>query len=100
MKILVNDECVCELNETQKKVICNDINADEFDEDMKRRVNYIIMHKYEQCFKRLQDEWMPKLKAAGVKVIPLDNDEFAELVFSMKSYKDRKAQLLEEFGKA
>lgn len=98
MKFLVNDECVCELNETQKKVLCNDINCDEFDEDMRRRVNYIIMHKYEQCFKRLQDEWMPKLKAAGVKAIPLDNDEFAELVFSMNSYKDRKTRLLEEFG--
>lgn len=98
MKFLVNEVCVCELNETQKKVLCNDINCDEFDEDMRRRVNYIIMHKYEQCMKRLQDEWMPKLKAAGVKAIPLDNDEFAELVFSMNSYKDRKTRLLEEFG--
>lgn len=95
MKFLVNDECVCELNETQKKVLCNDINCDEFEEDMKRRVNYIIMHKYEQCMKRLQDEWMPKLKAAGVKAIPLDNDEFAEIVFAQESYRDRKSRELE-----
>jgi len=92
MKILVNDECVCELNDTQKKVIMNDIHADEFDADMKRRVSYIVMHKHEQCMKRLRDEWMPKLRDLKVESVPLNDDAFAEFVFAQKDYKDRKAR--------
>lgn len=96
MKIHVNNVCVCELNDTQKKVICNDIHSDQFDEDMCRRVNYIVMHKYEQCMKRLREEWMPKLKEMKVESVPLNDDAFAELVFSCDGYRDRKSRELEE----
>ena len=90
MKISVNDQELFTLSETQKKVIKNDIHEDIFDEDMKRRLKYILMHKHEECLKRLKAEWEPKLKASGVKSIPLDEDEFAELVFKHPEYKSRK----------
>ena len=96
MKISVDGKEVLNLNETKKKVIMNDINADEFKADMERRTKHIIMHKYEQCFKRLKDEWEPKLKANGVQSIPLDNDAFATLVMSQPNYKDRKVRDDEE----
>ncbi len=90
MKISVDDqECFC-LSETQKKVIKNDIHEDEFENDMKRRLQYILMHKYERCFERLKKEWEPKLKANGVAMIPTDSDAFAELVFAQVEYKGRK----------
>lgn len=89
MKIYVDNDLVFELNETQKKVICNDINESDFDQDMKRRLEWVIMQKYEHCYKRLRDEWMPKLADAGVEMIPLNKDAFAELVFAQPSYKDR-----------
>ena len=89
MKIKVDDQEILELSETQKKVICNDIPEEIFDEDMKRRVKYVLMHKYEQCFKRLKQEWEPKLKASGLKSIPLDDDEFAELALSQSNYMSR-----------
>lgn len=92
MKISVNDQELFTLSDTQKKVICNDIHADIFEDDMKRRLNYILMHKYERCFQRLKAEWEPKLKDAGVASIPLDNDAFAELVFSQPNYKCRKTR--------
>lgn len=92
MKISVNDSVLFTLSETQKKVICNDIHADEFEADMNRRLQYILTHKYEQCFKRLFEEWMPKLKEKGVKSIPLDESEFAELVFAQPEYKCRKTR--------
>jgi hypothetical protein len=95
MKFKVDDIEVFELNEIKQKVLKNDIHSDEFDEDIKRRVKYIIEHKYEQSFKRMKDEWEPKLKVAGVKAIPLDEDEFAQLVFSQPTYKDRKTRDLE-----
>ena len=90
MKISVDNQELFTLSETQKKVIKNDIHEDEFDADMKRRLEYILMHKYERCFERLKKEWEPKLKAKGVTMIPTDNDAFAQLVFSQQEYKGRK----------
>jgi len=90
MKISVDDKELFSLSETQKKVIKNDILEDIFDEDMKRRLQYILMHKYEQCYKRLKEEWEPKLIASGAKSIPNNPDEFAEMVFARPEYKDRK----------
>jgi len=97
MKIKVDNEEVFELSETKKKVIKNDINDDIFEADMKRRARYIIEHKYEQCFKRLKQDWEPKLASKGVQMLPTDPDQFAELVFSQPEYKSRKQRdLIEE----
>ena len=68
----------------------NDIHKDVFPEDMKRRLQYILMHKYEQCYKRLKAEWEPKLKERGVAMFPSDEGAFAELIFSQPDYKGRK----------
>lgn len=90
MKFVVDGEEVLDLNPTKKKVLMNDLHADQIDADLKRRVSYIIMHKYEQCMKRLKAEWEPKLKAKGVQSIPLDEDALANLIFQQPEYKDRK----------
>lgn len=91
MKLKVNEEEILELNEVQKKVICNDIHEDEFEADMKRRLQYILMHKYEQCFKRLKAEWDEKL-ALRVDAVPTNPDAYAQLVFSQPDYKCRKVR--------
>lgn len=96
MKIFVDNDQVFELNETKKKVIKNDIHDTIFDSDMKRRVRWILEHKYENCFKRLKQEWEPKLSAKGMQFLPLDPDAFAELVFSQSDYKDRAQRDKEE----
>jgi hypothetical protein len=90
MKISVDDQELFTLSETQKKVIMNDIHEEIFEEDMKRRLHYILTHKYERCFERLKKEWDQKLAISGVKMIPTDPDEYADLVFSQSSYKNRK----------
>jgi len=89
MKISVNEKELFSLSEVQCKVICNDIHQDEFEADMERRLQYILMHKYEQCFKRLKEEWEPKL-AQRIDTIPTDADKLAELIFSQEDYKCRK----------
>ena len=91
MKISVDGEEIFTLNETQKKVIKNDIHEDIFEEDMKRRIKFILEHKYQKCFERLKAEWEPKLKNQGAS-IPDDPTEFAHLVFSLPTYKDRKSR--------
>ena len=95
MKIKVDNIDLFELSETQKKVIKNDIQDEFFEEDMKRRLKYILMHKYEACFKRLKAEWEPKLAQIGVQMIPTNPDAFAELVFAHPEYKNRTERELE-----
>lgn len=96
MKISVNDQELFTLSDMQKKVLCDDINMDILDADLKRRLQWVLMHKYEQCFLKLKNEWEPKLAANGVKSFPVDKDEFAALVFSQPNYKDCKARMAEK----
>lgn len=92
MKIFVDNEFLFEISEIERKVICSDIDIDEFDEDIKRRLHYIISSKYQACFKRLKSEWDTKFTALGIKMIPTDEKEYAKLVFSQSDYKDRKTR--------
>jgi len=92
MKISMNNVEFFTLNEIKKNVIKDCINRDIFDEDMKRRIEWILNHKYEQCYKRFKEEWDPKLIANGVQSVPTDPDAYAQLVFSQPNYKDRKAR--------
>ena len=95
MKISVDDKELFTLTETQKKVIMNDIHEDIFDEDMKRRLNYILTHKYERCLERLKLEWMPKIKQR-ISMIPSNDEALAELIFSQPDYMSRKSREIEE----
>jgi len=95
MKISVNDTELFTLTETQKKVIKNEISDDIFENDMKRRLQWVLTHKYERCFARLKAEWDKKLPALGVESIPTDPDAYAQLVFGRPEYKARKARDLE-----
>jgi len=92
MKISVNDQELFMLSDIREKVIKNDVPEDIFDEDMKRRLQWVLMHKYEECFNRLKSEWDVKLAANGVKMIPTDPDEYAQLVFAQPNYQDRAAR--------
>lgn len=89
MKISVDGSDLFTLSDVQKQVIQNDISSDIFDADMKRRLQWVLMHKYERCFDRLKKEWDPKLASNGIKMIPTDPDAYASLVFSQQNYLDR-----------
>ena len=90
MKFFVDDEFVYELTDTQLKVLGDEINRDKLLADIKRRVAYIIDHKYQCCFRRLKQNWEPRLAKMGHKSLPTDPDDFAKLVFALKEYKCRK----------
>ena len=89
MKIKVDDRELFALSETQKKVLQHDIPAEIFEEDMKRRLQWVLTHKYEQCMARLKKEWEPKLAENGVASIPTNPDALAELIFRQPNYKNR-----------
>lgn len=92
MKVSVNDIELFTLSETQKDVLKDQINADIFDDDMKRRLQWALMHKYQQCFDRFKKNWEPILIKEGATSIPTDQDEFAALIFGRDDYKDCKAR--------
>lgn len=96
----VDDVELFTLSETKKDVMRNDIQSEILDDDLKRRLQYIVTHKYEQCFLRLKKEWEPKLAALGAKSIPTDPDEFAQLVFSSPGYKNRSRRDLDSITAA
>jgi hypothetical protein len=90
MKIYLNDVEILDLTQTQLDVIANDIPSEILEDDLKRRISWaLIDQKYEACYKRLFEEWFPKLAARGVASIPTDKDAFAQLVFSQPDYLDR-----------
>jgi hypothetical protein len=96
MKISVNDQEVYTLAEWEKDVIKNDINSDDFEADMKRRLEWVLKHKAEQCFIRFEKEWVEKLRNdPSVTSIPKSKDAFVALVKARSDYKDRKAKDLE-----
>lgn len=92
MKVSVDNKELFTLSDIQKQVIKNDIPEDIFDADMKRRLQWILIHKYEECFKKLKAEWDPKLAANKVDMVPTNADAYAKLVFSQPDYKNRSAR--------
>lgn len=91
MKISVNDIELYTISETRKQVLKHFIPSALLDEDIKRRVFWVMDHKYQQAFSKMKAEWDPKLVANGVESIPTDKDAYAQLVFSQANYKDRDA---------
>ena len=92
MKIFINNELLFEINDTQKKVIANDIAIGQLHDEMKRRLRWVIEDKYNKCMARLKLEWEPKLIERGVEMFPADLDAYANLIFDQPDYKDRSAR--------
>jgi hypothetical protein len=95
MKVSVNDVELYTINETQFNVLKNYIPATIIDEDLKRRLFWILNHLYDQAFIALKKEWEQKLADRGVQSIPTDKDAFAQLVFSQADYRSRSQRDLE-----
>jgi len=96
MKISVNDVELYTLSDTQKQVIENEIPSEILQQDLERRLQWVLIHKYERCFDRLKKEWDSKLEANGETTIPLDKDAYATLVFDQPNYKNRSKRDAEE----
>lgn len=66
--------------------------ASLFEDDMKRRLSWVLMHLYEQAFIQLKQRNEPIFLANKVDSVPTDPDKFAQLVFEQPNYKDRAAR--------
>ena len=95
MEIKIDDQVILKFSDTQVKVLKHDISEDILQEDIARRVQYILGHKYNEILKRLRKEWEEKFKLLGLESIPLDDEKFCELVFSREEYQDKKTRVLQ-----
>ena len=82
------DQEVCEITQHHLDVIGNEIPSSILIQDLKRRVEYILMHKYKRCLKRMKDEWIPKLQENGVESIPLNDQALVDLILQQDNYKN------------
>lgn len=90
MKAQVDSTDIYELLPWQENVIKNEVLTEEFEEDMKRRIKWVWEHKFEQCYKRFEEEWIEKLRAdPTVTQIPTDKEAFVNLVLARPEYKNR-----------
>jgi hypothetical protein len=89
MKVSVNDVEIYTISTVQEDVIKDYVSSVVFDEDLNRRLFWVLNELYNQSYKQLKNTWEQKLIDRGVTSIPTDKDLFAQLVFSQPDYKDR-----------
>ncbi len=88
MQIKLDDEVLFEIDEIMLKLLANDL-LDPI-EEIKRRLRYIIEHKCDQCFDRLEKEYKQKLiDDPEIPALPKSRRDMAELILSRKDYKNR-----------
>lgn len=88
MKVKLNDEVIFEIDERMVKLLANDV-LDPINE-IKRRLQYIIEHKCDMIYERLEKEWLPKLREdKKITSIPTSKTALCDLIFSRPDYKNR-----------
>ena len=89
MKFYLDDELIFELTEVQQKVLQDQWFSQTFRDEIKRHVQWIIIHNYEQVLKKLKEDWVPRLSELKIDAIPLDDSKLAKLIFTHPDYKAR-----------
>ena len=92
MKVSVDGVEILNLEPIHEAIIKHEIPSEIFEEDMIRRLKWVVMRKHEQAFKKMKEEWDPKLEKAGVESIPVDQTAYAQLVFAQSDYKAQDAR--------
>ncbi len=90
MQITVNGQPLFEVNATEMELLEYFLPVSTLDADLKRRLEWVLTHKIEQCHKKFREEWMPKLeKDPAVTTVPVGNEDFFNMVKVRPDYKDR-----------
>ena len=80
------------ISDTDEKILLNNIL------DIQEWVDGAIAGKINNCWKRLEQEWTPKLMDdSNIESIPANKDLYVEMVTSRSDYKDRSQRPEGEF---
>jgi hypothetical protein len=79
------------ISDTDEKILLNDIH------DVDEWIKLAIAGKINQCWKRLEQEWTPKLMDdSNIESIPANKDLYVEMITSHSDYKNRSQRPEEE----
>jgi len=88
MDVYLDQEKLFTISEADLKLLAHDL--EDPVAEIKRRLEYIISHKCEQCYKRMRDEWLSRFeRTKEVASVPIDRDSFIDLVVNHIEYKNR-----------
>lgn len=96
--VKVNNIEIFQISDIQEKLLEHDLL--EIDNEINRRMQYIIDHKCDQCFKRMKEQWVDsgKLEGLGVSSIPTNRDELVTLITARPEYKNRETREAERIA--
>lgn len=95
MQVKVNDKVIFEISDVDFKLLEHDLL--DVPGEIERRLQYIIQHKVEQCYKRFKAEWDDKLsKDPDVNSIPTKRDDYVNFIIKLPDYKNREVRELEK----
>ena len=93
MQVTVDGVDLYELSATDMEILEYVLPSSTLDADCKRRLEWVLKHKIEQCYKRLRREWMPILQQdPSVESVPLEDEAFFNMVKVRPDYKDRESR--------
>jgi len=88
MKVKLDDEVIFEISDIDQMLLAHDLI--DIKEEIKRRLEWVIKHKVEQCHDRLKKEWQQKLENdPSIESIPAKRDEFTRYICCREDYKNR-----------
>ena len=80
------------ISNTDEKILLNNIL------DIQEWVDGAIVGKINNCWKRLEQEWTPKLMDdSNIESIPANKDLYVEMITSRSDYQNRSQRPEEEF---
>ena len=91
---MANHKITITLNDTQQKILSNDLYNDSNNKGLDDWVQNAVDGKINNCWKRMQNNWTTQLMndSSFTDGIPSSQDAFVSLVTSRSDYKNRKAR--------
>ena len=91
---MANHKITITLNDTQQKILSNDLYNDSDNKGLDDWVQNAVDGKINNCWKRMQNNWTTQLMndPSFTDGIPSSQDAFVSLVTSRSDYKNRKAR--------
>lgn len=93
MKLKIDDCEIFSISEQEKKVIEDYYLFEDFDKEIKERINFVFLDIYNRCLSQLRKDWEEKLISRGHEMLPVRLEAFAKLVFSQADYRNKKQRI-------
>ena len=87
VEIKRDNNVILNISDTDLKILENDLL--NVYEEIDRRINWVISHKSDECYKRFRSKWETVLISEGAKSIPAQRVDFVDLITSRPDYKNR-----------